>query len=406
MRGLGLVAAGFAAMAAFAAAPLSPRQHAEDFESMWRALDEGYAYFERGRGAWKQARDKWKPRAARATSRADFVAALEGALGELRDDHVDLSEHTSAYGRRVPYDTDIWVAWRDGAALVESVRTYGDADVAGLRPGLVITRVGNVPVDRIVRERLGSTTASIPAQEWALRHALNGPAQGAYRLEVRDGRRSTTLEIERGNAAKNNGPIVIGRRMGEERDLGYLRLRLGADDARLAEHFDAALHSLRDTRALIVDLRENVGPGSRAVTQAILGRFVGAPAPWQLREPRGQPKVTDSVAPRSGALYRKPVVVLVDRWTAGEGEALAAGLAAVAGARLVGTKTAGLRGDTREVRLPHSGITVRFPAEKTFLVSGEPRESLRPHVPVDLAAPSGGPGDPILYQALKLLERR
>jgi len=25
---------------------------------------------------------------------------------------------------------------------------------------------------------------------------------------------------------------------------------------------------------------------------------------------------------------------------------------------------------------------------------------------VDLAAPSGGPGDPILYQALKRLERR
>jgi len=30
----------------------------------------------------------------------------------------------------------------------------------------------------------------------------------------------------------------------------------------------------------------------------------------------------------------------------------------------------------------------------------------RPHVSVDLSAPSGGPGDPILYQALKLLERR
>jgi hypothetical protein len=67
---------------------------------------------------------------------------------------------------------------------------------------------------------------------------------------------------------------------------------------------------------------------------------------------------------------------------------------------------AGLRGELREVKLPHSRLGVAFPGEKAFLPDGTPREALRPQVPVDLAAPSGGPGDPILYQALKLLERR
>ncbi len=76
---------------------------------------------------------------------------------------------------------------------------------------------------------------------------------------------------------------------------------------------------------------------------------------------------------------------------------------AVANATLVGTPMAGLRGELREVTLRHSGIVVRFPAEKTYHVDGTPREALRPAIPVDLAAPSGGPGDPILYQALKLL---
>jgi carboxyl-terminal processing protease len=99
------------------------------------------------------------------------------------------------------------------------------------------------------------------------------------------------------------------------------------------------------------------------------------------------------------------MVVLVDRWTAGEGEALAAGLQAAAGARLVGTRMAGLRGELREVTLPHSRIVVHFPARKTFHVDATPREQLRPEFEVDLAAPSGGPGDPILYQALKLLEK-
>ena len=77
-----------------------------------------------------------------------------------------------------------------------------------------------------------------------------------------------------------------------------------------------------------------------------------------------------------------------------------------ANATLLGTEMAGLRGVRREVTLQHSGIALTFPAEKTLHVNGKPRESLRPDIEVDLAKPSGGPGDPILYQGLKLLEAR
>ena len=115
-------------------------------------------------------------------------------------------------------------------------------------------------------------------------------------------------------------------------------------------------------------------------------------------------RITDTVSPANGG-YRAPVVVLVDRWTAGDGEALAGGLAAVAKARLVGTPMAGLRGELQETMLRHSGIRVRYPGERVLHVDGTPRERLRPAIEVDLAAPNGGPGDPILYQALKMLEK-
>jgi carboxyl-terminal processing protease len=169
------------------------------------------------------------------------------------------------------------------------------------------------------------------------------------------------------------------------------------------------MNYLRGTRAMILDLRDATGPfedgaRARANTLAILRHFAARPAPWQARESKPGERVTDTVAANPGA-YTAPLVVLVDRWTAGEGEALAAGLKAVAGARLVGTRTAGLRGELREVRLAHTGIALRFPAQKTFLVDGPARESLRPDLLVDLAAPQGGPGDPILYQALKLFEK-
>jgi carboxyl-terminal processing protease len=160
---------------------------------------------------------------------------------------------------------------------------------------------------------------------------------------------------------------------------------------------------------LILDLRDQTGPfadalGQRATVSAIVGRFIAQPTDWQAREPRPGERVVDTAQPR-GPRYQAPLVVLVDRWTAGEGEALAAGLSGAARARLVGTRMAGLRGELREARLPASGIVVRYPAMKSMHVNGTPREALRPDILVDLAAPQGGPGDPILYQGLKLLEK-
>lgn len=398
----------FFMLGALAAEPrLTARQQAEDFDTAWRAIEAGYAYFQGGHHAWRRARDVWRPRAQLASTRAQFVAALEGALGELHDDNVTLSERTHGSHRRVPADTDIWARWRGGAARVEAVRAFGDADVAGLRPGARVTRIDDQPVDKAVNEVLGGARgASAEDRDWALRHALAGPPAGVLRLEVSDGERSRRLEIERTSAARANSAPLIARRMGEERNLGYIRIRQGLGEAKLVEQFEGALHYMKETRALIVDLRDTSGPGSREVTQGILRLFAASETPWQLREDARGNRVADKVAPRAGAAYRAPVVVLVDRWTAGEGEALAAGLVAVAGARLIGTPMAGLRGELREVKLPHSGIAIRFPGERTFHVDGTPREKLRPHVEVDLAAPSGGPGDPILYQGLKVLEKR
>ena len=396
------------ALVAFAAAAAPPeltsRQRGEDFDAAWRAIDQGYAYFDGRQASWRRVREAWRPRAVGAASREQFVAALEGALEQLHDDHVSLSERTPASPRRIPAESDVWARWSEGGALVEAVRTYGDADVAGLRPGTRVTRVAGIPVERAVRDRLGRLSARGPAdRDWALRQLLAGQRATPLRIEVEDGG-ARALEIERSAAPPAHGPPIIARRMGEQRNLGYIRIKQAWSDTRLTEQIDGALTFLSDTRALILDLRELSSGGSREATLAILGRFAPAPAPWQLREARGTGKrVADPVAPR-GLTYRAPLLVLVDRWTAGEAEALAAGLSAVAGARLVGTPMAGLRGELRAVKLPHSGIVMRFPAEKAFHVDGTPRERLRPSVEIDLAAPSGGPGDPILYQALKLLE--
>jgi carboxyl-terminal processing protease len=354
------------------------RERLEDFDAMWRAIDRGYAFFDAGRSPWQRARANWR-------SRDDFIATLRGALDELHDDHVTLAAG-DAPAARVPYDIDIWPRWTAGAARVEAVRVFSDADVAGVRPGQRLTEIGDVGVERAVRERLQRPPKDAAEAEWALRRVL-------------------AERNHRGATRTSPAGAITARRIGEERDLGYIRLRIGIAEPRFDEQLERAFEQVRDTRALILDLRDNAGPGSRALTRAVLAHFVEREKPWQLHAAPGAKRVPDLVAPR-GSVYAAPVVVLVDRWTAGEGEALAAGLAAVARARLIGTRTAGLGGEPRDVRLPVSGIVVTFPAERTFHVDGKPRRALAPDIEIDLGAPQGGPGDPILYQALKRLERR
>ena len=379
---------------------------ARDFDVMWKEIDEGYAYFDgASRARWRRARDRMRALAARATSPQALAPVLEAALAQLRDDHVTLIG-AEIPGRRIPYELDIWPRWRGAIATIEAVRTFGDADVAGLHPGQVITRVEGVPVETAMRERLGAGAASVGDMEWALRRAVAGPRIGVQKLEVREGDRSAAVDLERTAPAPATTPAILGRRMGEQRDIGYIRVRIGAAEPELASQFADAFGQMIGTRALIVDLRDTAGQGSRVETAKILSHFARPDVPWQLVETRRKPRSAAYLnRERPGPAYPSPVAVLVNRWTAGEGESLAAGIAALAGARLVGTAMAGLRGELYQLHLG-SGLVVAFPGRRTFTPDGTPRESMRPDVPVDLTAPSGGPGDPILYQALKLFERR
>jgi C-terminal processing protease CtpA/Prc len=353
------------------ATPEQQRAHAADFDALAKALETSYPF--RDRTAWKRAKAQLRQRARLSATSADFLAAIESALLELRDDAVTVSPRSKRHGRDFPYEADIYARWVEGEARVEGVRISSQADAVGLRPGHVVTRLEGVPVDKAVEAYLKGGIDNEAARDWALRRLLAGPRVGPQLVEVREGDITRTLTIERAPATPNASPGFLARRIGDGRDIAYIRMRIGAPDAELLPALDETLPRMTDTRGIILDLRENSGPGTSAFTRAVLTRF----------------------DPASGT-YRGSLVVLMDRWTAREGEALAAGLKRVARATLIGTATAGIPAEVSEVKLPHSQLVVSFPTKRT--------EPLQPTLAVDLAAPSGGPGDPILYQGLKALE--
>ena len=171
--------------------------------------------------------------------------------------------------------------------------------------------------------------------------------------------------------------------------------------------FDAALDSLRDTRGLIIDLRNTASGGNSSVARGILGRFVGKELPYQKHVLPAEEKETgirrswlELVSPR-GERYRSPVVVLVNRWTGSMGEGLAIGFDATSAGRVVGTEMARLVGATYTISLPNTGIRANVPAERLQHVNGQPREAFRPVDYVDVEKATGA-DDPFLARALEL----
>jgi C-terminal processing protease CtpA/Prc len=173
--------------------------------------------------------------------------------------------------------------------------------------------------------------------------------------------------------------------------------------------FDRALDGLRQTRGLIIDLRNTPSGGNSSVARGILGRFVERELPYQKHVLPAEERATgvrrswfELVSRRGDYVYARPIAVLVSRWTGSMGEGLAIGFDATTAGTVIGTAMAGLVGATMSVRLPRTGIGINVPTERLYHVNGTPREEFQPAVLVDVARASPGQ-DPFVEAALQVL---
>jgi len=173
-------------------------------------------------------------------------------------------------------------------------------------------------------------------------------------------------------------------------NLGYIRINNRLWDNNIISPFDSVLASLKNTTALILDLRETPGGGNTTVARSILGRFISKEGFYQKHELPAEEKEfgvkriwVEIVSPKKPT-YTKPLVVLVNHWTGSVGEGIAIGFDALKRAAIIGTPMAGLNGAIYSFTMPHTGIGFSLPVEKLFHVNGTPREYYKPTIQIDL----------------------
>jgi C-terminal processing protease CtpA/Prc len=253
---------------------------------------------------------------------------------------------------------------------------------------------------------------------------LGGPVDAPVQLTLRDasGRETRKTLPRKTSAEANKFPREPWKRF-EFRTLpgnvAYVALRTFGDDG-VAKDFEQAYGAIRETDALILDVREN-GGGSSGTGWAILAYLTDKPfqaTQWRTRDYRpsfrawgnaekwyGQP--ARDLQPRGSDPYRKPVVVLTGAHTFSAAEDFTVVFDAMKRGTIIGEPTGGSTGQPLMFDLPGGGSARvctkhdRYPDGKEFVGKGvEPQLVVRPTVE-DFRAGQ----DTVLEAALKHLRR-
>jgi PDZ domain-containing protein/peptidase S41-like protein len=394
MKALLILAAGCASIvaaqprgqdAASAPAAAEIARFRDDARSIERLVNANYAYLERFEGGAMPLSPRLRAEAETVHDRASLLRYAERALLALADHHAITGASFADSWAIVPSYADLWVERRGETYLIEAVRDESPAQRAGLRAG-----------DRLVAVE-GVAIAAAVGAFWDDLGLPVTPARAGFAARVlaagrRDRPRRLTVQGPAGPPRAVALPNLYAAAPGDRPPLtaagqaGALVIRLNdslGDGATIAA-FDAAMARARPGQRIVIDLRDTPGGGNTSVARAMMGWFVDRPRAYQVHNLPAEQRRTgiarqwiEQVLPRPGRHHRGPVEIRVGRWTGSMGEGLAIGFDAL-GARVTGTRMAGLLGAIYDFRLENSGLIVKLPAERLTHVNGTPREAFVP----------------------------
>lgn len=401
-------------LTAFPAA-YSQNIYAEDFLEFWNDVKTKYVYFDKKVTDWEQVKTFYLPFAQSAISKKDLIPIFENAVEELYDNHFSLNINLQSSARLVPTGLDLWAEWIDDKAIITEVRKGFSADKAGIHPGMEIKMFNGIFITEAVTHRMRCCAESMndEVKNFVLRQLLAGTYLVPRVIVVSDsGITKTFYPDESGNMADHfQYDSLLQYKMVDD-NIGYIKLNNSLGEYDVISFFDHALLNLKNTKALIIDLRETPGGGNSVVARGLMSRFIAKEMPYQKHVlPNEEAEFgikrswMEMVSPRGPWTYTKPLVILVNHWTGSMGEGIAIGFDALDRAITIGTPMAGLNGAISGFQTTNLNIPYSFPTEQLYHINGTPRENFIPLLKVDLTLSKfGSMEDAILQEGINYLK--
>lgn len=339
--------------AATAGATLPGATRLAAIDAVWTTVNDRYYRADLNGVDWPGARSKWQPQALAAVTDDEFWERLDQMAGELGDSHTGVVSPKAVARRKQQQAFTLGLNIRDfnGKLTVVSVNPDADAYWAGVRAGMQLTGIDGRDAQAQWREwsqRARKTSSPQAALRAPLRKLNEAAAQAASGLSLEfervDGTRLSAMLKPRTLSTR---PLVTHRVLPS--GVGYIRFT--AFQESLRSGVLDAIAALKDTPALILDLRGN-GGGSAAMAEAVIGSFFKTKTLIGRTVTRSGEPVTiafgaitlitleRSVSGRDDA-YTGKLAVLMDSDSASASEATAGGLQSTGRAIVVGETSCG-----------------------------------------------------------------
>lgn len=359
----------------------------KDFDNFLQTIEENYAYFKEQKTDWKKVKEIYQPRVEKIKDLSNFIRLIEEIWNELYNGHMSINFNLPSSSRLIPGGADFWVEYQDGDFVVVDVREDFNADWVGLKSGMKITHFNGKTIILALEKFLPKSFSNYDSKVYS--HAANVLLAGTHDQERKitaswKGKSKEYFLDAETNKTETHAEINLLEQKLLKGNIGYIKVNNSLSNTDLIKAFDWALGELKDTKALILDLRETSDGGNTLVARGIMGRFIEEEMayqkhkfPYEARVYGVQRSTLELVSPR-GEIYTKPVIVLVGHWTASMGEGIAIAMDGMKRAKVVGTRMAGLLGAIDCFDLETTNIHFCFPTEQLFHVDGTPREDFVP----------------------------
>ncbi|MEQ8770485.1 MAG: S41 family peptidase [Phycisphaerales bacterium] len=418
-----------ACVTAPALADITPERRAEhlaSFDQVWETIRDRQwdPYF--NFREWDRLRLELRPNVEAATSDREARAPMQELLASLEKSHFgiipaeaydvisgddDATEDEDAG----PGELGIHPRYRDGKLVVVRVREGSTADLAGVEPGWVITRVGSLDAEDLfeaARESAGVQRAETIIAMGATAR-LDGDEGTTVEVEFVDTRgKERTLKIERGPEPGEEirfgnlpGTRVYQETKTLDNGVGYYALDIFLNPPLVMPTFERFVREHIDAPGIVIDMRGNHG-GIITMSMGMGGWFVEEPNIYlgELITPESRLKLV--MNPRD-VTYTGPVAVLIDEVSISNAELLSAGLKDIGRARVFGNRTAGLLLPSVVELLPNGdGFQYAFAGYESASGNSPEGVGVVPDVEV-LETPESlaGGHDPVLEAALEWIAR-
>jgi carboxyl-terminal processing protease len=330
---------------------LSAEDRTEVFEEVWRTINEKY-YDPNFNGVdWTAMRERYRPRAAAATSDAEFYTVLNQMTGELRDAHtrVRSPRGREERRRRQGTSTGVRIYEVEGVPVIFDVSPDSDAARAGVQPGMIVRTINGQPVEEALaeaRRAVGTSSSERATRLLSYSRLIAGEPNTQLRLGLTraDG---TQFEVTLTRRVISTAPQFAARLLPS----GYAYIRFDRFRSPVSRQVRDALTRFRDAPGLILDLRSN-GGGDGEEGLRIGGHFFNERVPIaRLVTRTGRPPSAlfglislpreFQAGRRGGQIYSNPVIILTNEATGSTSELFASAMQEHGRAQVIGTQSCG-----------------------------------------------------------------